>query len=163
MKISVGVVASLAAVLFFGGVATSSIAESKTTISKQAMEKALAHQERGNKFDDDGAFKNAISEYKSSLEFNPEDTNTLFNLGVVYLKVNESTNAVPILEKLSKLLPDDSEVYNLLGVAYSGAGKKSEAVSSWQKSLDLQPEQPKVKEMIAEIKNKPVVANNGKN
>lgn len=162
MKKTIGLLASVAGVLLFVGVATSSIAESKTTISKQAIANALAHQERGNKFDDDGDFKNAISEYKSSLEFNPEDTNTLFNLGVVYLKVNEAPNAVAVLEKLSKILPGDSEVFNILGVAYSGSGKKSEAVTSWQKSLELQPDQPKVKEMIAELKNKAVVAENGK-
>lgn len=150
-KMSVGII-SLSALLIFGGVATSSIAESKSTISKQAIEQALAHQQKGDRFDDQGEFKNAIAEYNESLKYNPDDPNTLFNLGVVYLKVNQSPDAVVIFERLNRLLPSDPEVCNLMGVAYSGTGKKQEAIKSWEKSLSLQPEQEKVKEMITELK-----------
>lgn len=44
--------------------------------------------------------------------------------GVVYMKANNSPEAVKVFEKLSKLLPEDSEVCNLMGVALSGAGKR---------------------------------------
>jgi tetratricopeptide (TPR) repeat protein len=152
MKLSVGIVVSAIAVLLFGGVATSSIAESKKGISKAAKEKAIEHQEKGSKFDDEGDFQNAIVEYKKSLDYDPEDPNTLFNLGVIYLKVNKAPEAEKVFERLSKLLPKDTEVLNLLGVAYSGTGKKSEAVTIWEKSLKIEPEQPKVKDMIAELK-----------
>lgn len=150
-KISVCII-SISALLLLGGVATSSIAESKNTISKQAIEQALSHQKKGDSFDDKGEFKNAISEYLESLKYNPDDPNTLFNLGVVYLKVNQSPDAVGVFERLNRLLPTDPEVCNLMGVAYSGSGKKQEAIKSWEKSLSLQPEQEKVKEMITELK-----------
>lgn len=153
MKLSsIGMVASLSVVVLFGGVATSSFAESKKTISKKAIEEAIEHQEKGNQLDDEGDLNGAIAEYNQSLHFNPDDPNTLFNLGVVYMKANNSPEAVKVFEKLSKLLPEDSEVCNLMGVALSGAGKKMEAIKSWEKSLSLQPDQEKVKEMISELK-----------
>lgn len=152
MKKSVGLIVSLVAVFVFGGVATSSIAEGKKGISKQAKEKALLHQEKGCKLDDEGDSDNAISEYKKSLELDPENSDTLFNLGVLYLKVNKVEEGAKIFEKLSKMLPNDSEVFNLLGVAYSGVGKKAEAVNAWEKSLSLKPDQQKVKDMITECR-----------
>jgi len=153
MKLSsIGLAASLSVIILFGGIATPSIAKSKKTISKQAIEEGIAHQEKGNKLDDEGDLNGAIAEYNQSLHFNPDDPNTLFNLGVVYMKANNSPEAVKVFEKLSKLLPEDSEVCNLMGVALSGAGKKLEAIKSWEKSLSLQPDQEKVKEMIAELK-----------
>lgn len=152
MKKSVGVIVSLVAVFVFGGVATSSIAEGKKGISKQAKEKALYHQEQGNKYDDGGDFANAIAEYKKSLEYNPENPDTLFNLGTVYLKTNKPEEGEKVFERLSKLLPKDNEVLNLLGIAYSGNDKKSEAIKVWEKSLGINPDQPKVKDMISELK-----------
>lgn len=152
MKISVGIIASLVTILVFGSVATSSIAEGKKSLSKQAKEKAIEHQEKGSKYDDEGKFDESIAEYKKSLEYDSEDPNTLFNLGVIYLKTNKPGEGEKVFEKLSTILPKDSEVFNLLGVAYSGTGKKVEAVKAWEKSLALQPDQQKVKDMIAEIK-----------
>lgn len=152
MKISVGVIISLFALMLFGGTATSSIAEAKKTFSKQAKERALQHQEKGCKLDDEGDFENAISEYKKSLELDSENADTLFNLGALYLKINKIEDGAKIFEKLSKMLPKDSEVFNLLGIAYSGVGKKAEAVKAWEKSLSLNPDQQKVKDMIAECR-----------
>ena len=152
MKISIGIIVSIITLLMFGGVATSSIAEGKKSLSKQAKEKAILHQEKGSKLDDEGEFDSAVSEYKKSLELDPENPDTLFNLGVLYLKINKAEDGINIFEKLTKLLPKDNEVFNLLGIAYSGVGKKSEVVKVWEKSLSIQPDQQKVKEMIAEIR-----------
>lgn len=141
----------LSTIMLFVGVASSSIAEGET-VSEEAQEKALKHQELGNRYDDQGEFDKAIDEYKKSLEYMSEDPNTLFNLGVVYLKTNKPMDGVEVFKKLNKLLPEDYEVYNLLGIAYSGAGKKPEAIEAWENSLSIQKDQPRVKEMIAELK-----------
>lgn len=153
MKISVGIIASLCAMLLFGGVATSSIAEGKKSLSKQAKEKCIEHQERGSKLDDEGDTAGAVAEYKKSLEYDADDPNTLFNIGIVYLKINQPSEAEKVFARLSKILPNDSEVFNLLGIAHSGAGNKPEAIKAWERSLSLQPDQQKVKDMITEIKS----------
>ena len=133
----------------FAGLASAN--EKAADISKQeAQKKALQHQTYGNKYDDDGKFKEAIDEYKKSLEYVPEDDATLFNLAVVYLKANKPIEAAETLEKLVKILKSDAESYNLLGMAYRGCRKETEAKKAWEKSLQINPDQPKVKQMINE-------------
>ncbi|OGP65098.1 MAG: hypothetical protein A3K22_03385 [Deltaproteobacteria bacterium RBG_16_42_7] len=125
--------------------------EKVADISKQeAQKKALEHQTYGNKYDDNGQFKEAIEEYKKSLEYVPNDDATLFNLAVVYLKVNKPTEAAETLEKVVKILKDDAESYNLLGMAYRGCRKEADAKKAWEKSLKINPDQPKVKQMMSE-------------
>jgi Flp pilus assembly protein TadD len=131
----------------FIGVATAG--EKVTGISKQDAEKlAIEHQTYGNKYDDNGKFKEAIEEYQKSLEYVADNAETLLNLAIVYLKANKPTEAAATLEKLVKLSANDAEGYTLLGIAYRGCGKETEAKNAWERSLKLNPDQPKVKEML---------------
>ncbi|MBI3755325.1 MAG: tetratricopeptide repeat protein [Deltaproteobacteria bacterium] len=84
----------------FAGIANAG--ENKAAkLSKEESEKlALEHQTNGNKYDDNGKFKDAIEEYKKSLEYSPNNADTLFNLGVIYLKTNKPQDAVTTFEKL---------------------------------------------------------------
>jgi len=77
-----------------------------------------------------------------------DDANTLFNLGVVYLKTNKPEEAAATFEKFVKVEGNDAEGYNLLGIAYRGCRKEKDAQSAWAKSLKINPDQPKVKEMM---------------
>ena len=117
-------------------------------IPKEAAKKAIEHQTKGNILEDDGKLNDAITEYKESLKYNPEDVNTLFNLGVVYLKANSAKEAAAVFEKLTKAAPGDAEAYNLLGIAYRGAGREADAKKAWGKSLAINPNQPNVKKMM---------------
>lgn len=129
--------------------------EKASKISKQEAEKlALEHQTYGNKYDDNGQYKEAIDEYIKSLEYVSDNTDTLFNLAATYLKVNKPTEAAATLEKLVKLSKDDAEGYTLLGIAYRGCGKETEAKGAWEKSLKINPDQPKVKEMLSDKMSK---------
>ncbi|MBI5047865.1 MAG: tetratricopeptide repeat protein [Deltaproteobacteria bacterium] len=131
----------------FMGVANAG--EKTAAVSKQEAEKlAIEHQTYGNKYDDNGQFKEAIEEYKKSLEYVSDNAETLFNLAIVYLKANKPTEAAVTLEKLVKLSANDAEGYTLLGIAYRGCGKETEAKSAWERSLEINPDQPKVKEML---------------
>lgn len=135
------------AAFIFAGAAIAG--EKAPAVSKQEAQKlALEHQTYGNKYDDNGKFKEAIEEYQKSLEYAPDNTDTLFNLAAAYLKVNKPTEAAAALEKLVKLSAEDAEGYTLLGIAYRGCGKETEAKSAWERSLKINPEQPKVKEML---------------
>ena len=135
-------------VFLFTGMASASAGEK---ISKEEAQKlALEHQNNGNRYDDNGKFKEAIAEYQQSLEYVPDDANTLFNLGVVYLKTNKPEEAVATFEKFVKVEGNDAEGYNLLGIAYRGSGKEKDAQSAWAKSLKINPDQPRVKEMMGD-------------
>ncbi|MBI5892407.1 MAG: tetratricopeptide repeat protein [Deltaproteobacteria bacterium] len=118
-------------------------------LSNEAAEKkAIAHQTKGNAYDDDGKLNDAIIEYKESLKYSPDNVDTLFNLGTAYLKANKPQEAASTFEKVVKIDPNDFEAYNLLGIAYRGCGKYDDAKKSWEKSLAINPNQAKVKQMM---------------
>jgi len=133
-------------VFLFAGMASAGEKISK----EEAQKLALEHQNNGNRYDDNGKFKEAIAEYQQSLEYVPDDANTLFNLGVVYLKTNKPEEAAATFEKFVKVEGNDAEGYNLLGIAYRGSSKEKDAQSAWAKSLKINPDQPKVKEMMGD-------------
>lgn len=139
-----GAVSFMAAGAAYAGEKASNIAK------QEAAKLALEHQTNGNKYDDNGQYKEAIDEYRESLKYAAEDTNTLFNLAVVYLKVNKPTDAAATLERLVKISTDDTEGYNLLGIAYKGCGREADAKKAWEASLKINPDQPKIKEMMSE-------------
>lgn len=117
------------------------------------LKTSLEHQTKGNVLDEQGNSKDAIEEYKAALNYNPNDTNTLFNMGTVYLKINRPEDAAKALEALLKIDNKDTEAYNLLGLAYRGCGKKDNAIKAWEKSLSLDPKQNMPKKFIEEAKN----------
>lgn len=115
-------------------------------------DRSIDHQAIGNLLDEQGRSVEALEEYKQALNFNPDDTNTLFNMGTVYLKMNKPQQAVRIFESLIKIDSRDTESYNLLGLAYRGCGKKKEAIDVWLKSLAIDPTQTMPRKFIEEAK-----------
>ncbi len=115
--------------------------------------KADEHNIKGNIYDDEGKFQEAIEEYREALKYDPEDTGTLFNMGIVCLKINLPGEAVQAFERVVSIDSKDIEAYNLLGLAYRSSGDTDKAIDTWKKSLTIDPEQEKVKQMIEESKN----------
>ncbi|MBI5286420.1 MAG: tetratricopeptide repeat protein [Deltaproteobacteria bacterium] len=148
MKFLRGLIVVVVALVFLAGPVLAG--EKIAKVTPEMAKKALKHQEKGNMLDDEGKFSEAIEEYKKSLEYNPGDPATLFNLGVVYLKINKAKEAIPVFEKLVKISPDDFEAYNLLGLAYRGEKRETDAQKVWNKSLSINPTQPQVKEVMKE-------------
>lgn len=135
---------------FMAGPAMASLI--KDSSGYDGPDKSIVHQENGNLLDEQGKSIEAIEEYKEALSFNPADTNTLFNMGTVYLKINKPEQAAKIFESLIKIDSKDTESYNLLGLAYRGCGKKKEAIDVWLKSLAIDPTQTMPRKFIEEAK-----------
>jgi tetratricopeptide (TPR) repeat protein len=142
-------VAAILSVLMIG-TATASFIKDNSVYAEP--DKSIAHQEKGNLLDEQGRSVEALEEYKEALIFDPDDTNTLFNMGTVYLKMNKPQQAVTIFESLIKIDSRDTESYNLLGLAYRGCGKKKEAIDVWLKSLAIDPTQTMPRKFIEEAK-----------
>ncbi len=117
------------------------------------LQNSLQHQTRGNDLDEQGNAADAIKEYEEALKYDPNDTNTLFNMGTVYLKINKPEEAARAFESVVKKDKGDTEAYNLLGLAYRGCGKVNEAIKTWEKSLKINPEQSVPKKFIDEAKS----------
>lgn len=150
MKFTKGIVLMMMVSIIGSGVAFAG--ETKKKPTEQDIKSSLEHQTKGNFLDEKGNSNDAIEEYNLALSFDPEDTNTLFNLGTVYLKSNKPEEAAKAFENVLKIDTQDTEAYNLLGLAYRGCGKKNEAIQTWEKSLSIDPSQTLPKKFIEEAK-----------
>lgn len=141
--------AAILSVLMAGTATASFIKDNSVHVEP---DRSIDHQAIGNLLDEQGRSVEALEEYKEALNFDPDDTNTLFNMGTVYLKMNKPQQAVRIFESLIKIDSRDTESYNLLGLAYRGCGKKKEAIDVWLKSLAIDPTQTMPRKFIEEAK-----------
>lgn len=146
-----GFFAVLALVLAFS-VPNHACAGSKKKPTSRDLKISLEHQTKGNTLDEQGNTVEAIDEYKKALAHNPEDANTLFNMGAAYLKINKPEEAAKAFEAVTKIEKKDTEAYNLLGLAYRGCGRMKDAIKTWEKSLSLDPSQTLPKKFIEEAK-----------
>ncbi|MDB4961068.1 MAG: hypothetical protein JWP01_1067 [Myxococcales bacterium] len=80
---------------------------------------------RGNQFSD------ARPIYEQLAEKSPTDASHRLNLGLVYLKVNESELAINALEASRALDPSQNRAVSYLGLAYARAGRYAEAYRSF--------------------------------
>lgn len=143
----------IVAALFVFSVNLANAADSRKKPTEADLKSSLQHQTRGNELDEQGNAADAIKEYEEALKYDPEDTNTLFNMGTVYLKINKPQDAARVFESVLKIDKKDTEAYNLLGLAYRGCGKKQEAIKTWEKSLSINPNQSQPKKFIEEAKS----------
>ncbi len=80
---------------------------------------------RGQQFDD------ARPIYEQLVELAPTDPSHRLNLGLVYLKLNESDKAISALEASRALDPSQGLVTVYLGLAYARSGRYAEAYRSF--------------------------------
>ncbi len=80
---------------------------------------------RGNQFAE------ARPIYEQLVERAPTDPSHRLNLGLVYLKVNESEKAITALEASRALDPSQGRAISYLGLAYARAGRYAEAYRSF--------------------------------
>lgn len=125
-------------------------AGSKKKPTGRDIKVSLEHQTKGNTLDEQGNTVEAIDEYKKALAHNPDDANTLFDMGAAYLKINMPEEAAKAFEAVTKIEKKDTETYNLLGLAYRGSGRVNDAIKTWEKSLSLDPSQTLPKKFIEE-------------
>ncbi|MDC0261324.1 tetratricopeptide repeat protein [Synechococcus sp. AH-551-N17] len=93
-------------------------------------------------FQNNGNPDQAIECYQRELEVNPQASNTLLNLGLLYLQKGQSAAAVEALSKASALAPSD-QCSLLLAQAYQNLGQFKEAIIEYQK-LDINKSQNKI-------------------
>ncbi len=128
------------------------IARGANTPSEEDLRKSYEHQTQGNIYDDQGNIEAAIKEYKEALRYDPADPNTLFNLGVAYLKTNKPAEAAKAFEQVVNINEKDYEALNLLGLAYRGSGQIDKAKEAWKKSLEIDPSQTMPQKFLEELK-----------
>jgi len=85
--------------------------------------------ERGNAFQNEGAYQNAIEAYEKSAELNPNYWVVYQNLGLAYQKLRNFEKALEAFQKALKLAPDNLDIHLSLGSVYNFLEEWEQAIS----------------------------------
>jgi tetratricopeptide (TPR) repeat protein len=81
----------------------------------------------------------AVMSAKKAMSLAPDNGSMLDTLGYVYLKMNKSADALPVLQQAVNLTNNDPSVCQHLGDAYLAQGRKAEALAAWRLGLKKDP------------------------
>lgn len=85
-------------------------------------------------------FEMAISSYKKVIELDGTRDDAYYGLGMTYIKMLRSNDALPLLEKAVELNPDYKEAYFYIGNAHQDIKNFDKAAVAYEKFLESQPE-----------------------
>jgi len=89
-----------------------------------------------------GDYTQAIPELQAILDHNPLDTDTLYNLGMVYSDQGKLDDAVTLLERATEINPQHSHAFVALGVAQLRSGAFDAAEIALKQALNIDSDDP---------------------
>jgi tetratricopeptide (TPR) repeat protein len=113
----------------------SAMADLNVVISLEPSSKA--YNILGTAFEFKGDFNNAISEYSTAIEMDPENAAAYFNRGNLYSKHHYLDKALADADKAITLNPQFASPYNTQGNVYQEKGMTDEAILAYTKSIEL--------------------------
>jgi tetratricopeptide (TPR) repeat protein len=102
--------------------------------------KAVQEFEKGNQKQKDGNFESAMSHYQKALRVEPDFYPALNNLGALYERQKDHTQAETALLRSLEINADDAEAYINLGHVLYEEGKYRPAIERLQEGLQRSPE-----------------------
>ena len=88
-------------------------------------------------FEKTGAIEEAKQSYLKTIELDKNNTNALFNLGILIGNQGDHQKAFDYFQKVTKLQPELSTAWRLLGMANEKLGKLEDAQKSYLKTIEL--------------------------
>jgi tetratricopeptide (TPR) repeat protein len=107
--------------------------------SGQIKQDYAIHVFKGSYCLTESRFEQAISEFKSALEINP-DADVYYYLGVCNYSSGKYEDAIGYLKKALQTIKADNEIYYTLGISYYAQGLYPEAINYLQEALKINPE-----------------------
>ena len=108
-----------------------------TAINLQA-ENILPYYNLGLYYQESGQIDKALSNYQMILEIQPDDVNTLYNLGYVNLVyIQDFEKAVDYFTRVIENAPTYAEAYYNRAYTYEMLGNKNMAVADYKKTLEI--------------------------
>ncbi|MGH9771861.1 MAG: tetratricopeptide repeat protein, partial [Candidatus Acidiferrales bacterium] len=98
---------------------------------------APAHFARGLLYYRKDDLKAAVADFSVAVKQQPDNAAALDRLAEMYLALNRTGDALPLLRKAAALAPGDSRVQLHLGQALVKAGKQTEARQAFERYRDL--------------------------
>jgi type IV pilus assembly protein PilF len=102
---------------------------------KAPQKQAEYHNKMGMAYLNEGKIQLAFVEFQKAVQIEPDNKDIDYNLGIVYLQLEDNENAKQYFLKAVKLDPKFADAYNNLGVTYMQLGQWRDAVGAFQKAL----------------------------
>jgi len=80
-----------------------------------------------------------VEEYRRITRENPDEADTLYNLGIAYSLLERDPEAARSFEEAVRLKPDDADALFYLGSSYSIMGREADAAGAYRKAFALGP------------------------
>ncbi len=91
-------------------------------------------------YDEAGQYDKAVEAARKVIEINPTNELAVFNLGIMFMKLEKYDDAVKAFRDALALKPDYASALYNIGYSYSLAKKWKESVEGFQKYVELTPE-----------------------
>ena len=99
-----------------------------------------AHNNLGNVLRRNGAFDQAVEQYRQAIQIDPTYQFARVNLGVTLVQKGEPASAIPLLQEALRKNPNDPKASYGLGSALAQTGWPDEAIICYKHALALQPD-----------------------
>lgn len=93
-------------------------------------------------YDEAGQYDKAIAAARKIIEINPKNELAVFNLGIMFLKLQRTDEAVQAFRDALALKPDYASAQYNIGYSYSLAKRWKESVDGFQTYTELAPDDP---------------------
>ncbi len=93
-------------------------------------------------YDEAGQYDKAIEAARKIIEMNPKNELAVFNLGIMFLKLQRTDEAVQAFRDALALKPDYASAQYNIGYSYSLAKRWQESVDGFRKYTELAPDDP---------------------
>lgn len=116
---------------------------------------AQAHTLRGDFKDNPQMLEQILRYYDQAIRIKPDDDNVYFNLGDLYLRLENSAMAKVYFEKAVAFDPRHFEAYYQLGLLYHREGRYREAEEVFAKAVRVYPDAQRMRRRIADFYTTP--------
>ena len=98
------------------------------------------HLDMGFDYLDQGQFDQAIAEFQTAIQLDPDDANAHYNLGLAYQKQDKLDEAAAANQEAIQIDPDLADAHNNLGLIYDTQGKPDQAIAEYQEAIRIDPD-----------------------
>lgn len=91
-------------------------------------------------YDEAGLQDKAIQAAKKLIEINPNSEINIYNLGIMYMKLDRFDEAIQTFRDVLAIRPDYAYAYYNIGFCYSKQKKQAESTQAFEKFVELDPE-----------------------
>lgn len=119
-----------------GSSSSSTIEDQQNLDEYEKLQKAEAHRNMGNAYLRSGRHNMALNEFKAALRLIPDDVDTMYDIGLVYLLWNNPEEAIPYFDDVLKLRPNYAAAINSMGNAYLALKDYDRAIEYFDKIND---------------------------